>query len=152
MLIRELLSESKKNRSAQDEIRVQPVLASTFQKSIQNNVQNTPYKDAIAKNLAKFIDIKKRNPFVSYPGVDLDFDHSNPYAAKKIRHAKMGFDHRLFYALNRKDTVVYLVLFGIYTHDHSGIGTKQNRHLQQSLADQFDQAKNDIKSYRELSN
>lgn len=150
MLIREILSESKKKRDTQPEtkISIKPVLASTFRASFDANVKQTPNRDTITNNLIRFINEKMQKPFLAYPGMDLDFDSDNPYALKKIRHAKMGFDHRLFYALHREDSVVYLVLFGIFTHDASGIGTRQNRNLQKSLADQFDRARQNVSSYQ----
>lgn len=147
MLIREILSESSKKQPI-EKVTIKPVLASTFRASFDANVKKTPNRDAITNNLARFINEKIQKPFVVYPGVDLDFDHDNPYALKKIRHAKMGSDHRLFYSLHRKDSVVYLVLFGIFTHDSSGIGTRSNRNLQRSLADQFDRARQDVSSYQ----
>lgn len=150
MLIRELLSESKKKQPNQSgsKVSVKPVLASTFRASFDANVRQTPNRDAITTNLVRFINEKMQKPFVAYPGMDLDFAHDNPYALKKIRHAKMGLDHRLFYAWHREDSVVYLVLFGIFTHDASGIGTRQNRNLQKSLADQFDRARQNVSSYQ----
>lgn len=149
MLIREIVSESRKKGPSQPEtIRIKPVLASTFRASFDANVKQTPNRDAISTSLARFINEKIQKPFVTYPGVDLDFAHDNPYALKKIRHAKMGLDHRLFYSWHRKDSVVYLVLLGIFTHDTSGIGTRQNRNLQKSLADQFDRARQDVSSYQ----
>lgn len=150
MLIREIITESSKKQPHEPEskIIVKPVLASTFKASFDSNVKQTPNRDAISTSLVKFINEKMQKPFIAYPGVDLDFVHDNPYALKKIRHAKMGLDHRLFYALHRVGSVVYLVLFGIYTHDASGIGTRQNRNLQKSLANRFDLARQDVGSYQ----
>jgi hypothetical protein len=166
MLITEILAEYNKrsdqtavNSSQPPAVRV--FFAKTFPQAFRDNVQHNQARSSVTKNLARFIGVKKQQPFMSFPGVDLHFDSSNPYAKKSIVHAKVGLDHRLFYSVFRRDTnhnytglqdhVIYLLLFGVFTHDASGIGTKENRNLQTKLADSFDQARTQVSSYREFT-
>jgi hypothetical protein len=124
--------------STVENLPVRTVVTPTFKPSIIQNVMRNQARSAVTSNLAKFVAVKERSPGEFYAGVDRHMDHSNPFSVKKIYHAKVGLDHRLFYAIKRTHTEILLILFGVFTHDHSGIGSKANRNVQDSLANKFD--------------
>lgn len=140
---------------------VRVFFAKTFYPSFKDNVQQNQARSSVNEQLARFIRFKKQTPFVNFPGIDLHFDSANVFSKKNINHAKMALDHRLFYTVFRRDAkhdypglepnVIYIVLFGIFTHDASGIGTKPNQNLQASLANSFAQAQTQVNTYREFT-
>lgn len=161
MLIRELLVDHREHRKpkgakfapkpiSQEKPKVEIFFASTFYPAFKDNVEHHSRRDGVTAGVKRFINFKKDHPFEFYPGVDRHSAGDDPYARKNIFHAKVGLDHRLFYTVFTKDSVIHVLLFGVFTHDNSGIGTNQNRNLQLSLANQFDAAKANTHSYRKF--
>jgi len=149
MLIAELLESKDKKKPKQvekpavsaskvEKLPVRTVVTSTFKPSIAHNVMQNQARSAVTNNLLKFVLFKENSQAEFYPGVDRTMDSANPFSVKKIHHAKLGVDHRLFYSIKRSDKEILVILYGVYTHDNSGIGTRENRNLQDKLANKFD--------------
>lgn len=162
MLIRDILFDHKEQRKPKgakfapkpvstEKPTVSVFFASTFYPAFKNNVEKHAFRKALTENLGRFIKFKRDNPFALYPGVDRTSSTDDPFSDKNIFHAKVGLDHRLFYTVFRKDSTVYILLFGVYTHDNSGIGTRPNRNLQNSLANAFEAAKLNTSTYKEFN-
>lgn len=104
-------------------------------KDYQDTKQIRVYPNTAARTgLHRFLELKRQNP---YQAVDKDdYPLTGPYPAELpgIMHAKIAWDVELIYRVIDDNTIA---LYGFYTHDELGFGSKPNRNKAKQMAKRF---------------
>lgn len=85
--------------------------------------------------LQKFLKVKSDDPTARYGGSDTSFSSSFTEYVPKLRHAHLKHDLSIFYTI--MGSPPNLKIYGVFTHDESGIGQPSNAKKQKSLGKTF---------------
>lgn len=104
-------------------------------KDYQDTKEERVYPNAAARSgLHRFLELKRQNP--REPVDKDDYPLTGPYAEELpgLMHTKIAWDVELIYRVIDDNTIA---LYGFYTHDELGFGSKPNRNKARQMAKRF---------------
>jgi hypothetical protein len=112
--------------------KVYVITSNLFNETFDKKKRQYPF---IQQKLNEFLATKQSNPLDLYGSSDRSFSPGGFFAnsVPKLRHAHLSHDISIFYTVTGADPV-YIRLYGLFTHDESGIGTPPNRKIQKTVA------------------